>query len=396
MSNEDPLLTTLCAICHTQPPKYRCPRCETRTCCLPCTRRHKLWSQCSGVRDPAAYLRTGELATESAFDRDFNFITGIERRLERAGREAENRGIRVDGKGGVRDPGVVGLDSDENDNEDVNEGGRKRKRGPGSGPVPERGIVKGEAGFLRRAQDAGVKVIKAPRGMSRAKMNGSKWHSKQKCLQWAVEWVTDDGTKRVNCAETLTIAEAYDRAFPLTKEEKQLCSQNSLREDEKPATTQPEPVQGTIPQPTSNPPDNEPTDEQETAPESKNQIVPHRNVFFYLHRPRTATKQAVLSPVSPDQPLTSALRDRIVLEFPTIYILKARLEDKPSEESKYILEEEYLRTHQNTEPEVGDSEDTDAQQVFGAVDIPDVDEGKMMEVLKKDLLSSGPTPVAGS
>ncbi|KAF3344103.1 Folylpolyglutamate synthase [Verticillium dahliae VDG2] len=30
-SSNDPLLTTLCAICHIQPPKYKCPACDTRT-----------------------------------------------------------------------------------------------------------------------------------------------------------------------------------------------------------------------------------------------------------------------------------------------------------------------------------------------------------------------------
>lgn len=54
----------------------------------------------------------------------------------------------------------------------------KRKRGPAPGTGPDSGLAKGEAGFLRRAEEAGVKVIKAPKGMSRARMNGSKWHAK--------------------------------------------------------------------------------------------------------------------------------------------------------------------------------------------------------------------------
>lgn len=114
MSTTDPVLSDLCTICHIQPPKYRCPRCSTRTCSLPCSRRHKLWSQCSGVRDPAAYLKRSELATESAFDRDFNFITGIERTLERAERDAENRGISVQSglSGRGVDLSVVGLDEE--------------------------------------------------------------------------------------------------------------------------------------------------------------------------------------------------------------------------------------------------------------------------------------------
>ncbi|KAH1306138.1 hypothetical protein KXX11_008536, partial [Aspergillus fumigatus] len=211
-SSGDTLLSDLCTICHINPPKYRCPRCSTRTCSLPCSRRHKLWSQCSGVRDPAAYLKRSELATESAFDRDFNFITKIERSLERAEREAEVRGIPLDGTTAA-DPAVLGLEHELGQDGPDAEAGSKRKR-------PEQGgYVKGEAGFLRGAQAAGVRVIRAPRGMSRNKANASKWNPKHKCLSWTVEWITANGKKVTrNCLESCTLAEAYDRIYPQPKE----------------------------------------------------------------------------------------------------------------------------------------------------------------------------------
>lgn len=49
--------------------------------------------------------------------------------------------------------------------------GRKRK-------YPGPGLVKGEAGFLRGAEAGRVKVLRAPRGMSRNKQNTSRWHPK--------------------------------------------------------------------------------------------------------------------------------------------------------------------------------------------------------------------------
>ena len=155
--NHFPALTTTS---HINPPKYRCPRCSTRTCSLPCTRRHKLWSQCTGVRDPAAYLKRSEI-NESSFDRDFNFITGIERSLERADRDAENRGIDL-ARGQIED------DTDDTQEPGV---GQKRKR-------PQQSFVKGEAGFLRGAEAGAVNVLRAPRGMTRNKQNNSKWHPK--------------------------------------------------------------------------------------------------------------------------------------------------------------------------------------------------------------------------
>ena len=115
------------------------------------------------MRDPAAYLRRSELSTETAFDRDFNFITGIERSLERADRDAENRGIDL----------ARGQDKEDGEEGDIQGSGLSRKR-----KHPQQGLVKGEAGFLRGAESGQVNVIRAPRGMTRNKQNGSRWHPK--------------------------------------------------------------------------------------------------------------------------------------------------------------------------------------------------------------------------
>lgn len=108
-------------------------------------------------------MKRNELATEAAFDRDFNFITGIERNLERAERDIDNRGIDL----------VHGTQVDQAETESAQDSasGLKRKR-------PNQGLAKGEAGFLRGAETSGVKVIRAPKGMSRNKQNGSRLHPK--------------------------------------------------------------------------------------------------------------------------------------------------------------------------------------------------------------------------
>ena len=82
----EPLLSSLCRICHTNPPKYRCPRCSSQTCSLTCSKRHKLWSDCNGVRDPTVYKPRHELATPAGIDHDYNFISSIERGIERTDR----------------------------------------------------------------------------------------------------------------------------------------------------------------------------------------------------------------------------------------------------------------------------------------------------------------------
>ncbi|PYH73019.1 uncharacterized protein BO88DRAFT_441505 [Aspergillus vadensis CBS 113365] len=430
-STPDSPLSDLCSICHLQPPKYRCPRCSTRTCSLPCTRRHKLWSQCSGIRDPAAYLRRSELATESAFDRDFNFITGIERSIERAGRDAENRGIDV-ASSDVRDLEAVGLDAGDVGGGNGNKGGAgagagaggKRKRGGDTGSAG--GGTRAEMEFLRRAEERGVRVVRAPKGMSRNKGNGSRWLgryvylslssllawgmgdranyvvSRNQCLVWTVEWILSDGEKRMrNCSEMAPVADSYDRVVPVPKEEGSDEQDQKQTGDEKPAETpeskteqQPQDATTTATEPASATEPTQPTDTPTAQPEASEAtptsdvlpLTPHRDFYFYLHRPRTATKQPVLAPLPPKITIAAALRGHTVLEFPTIYVLPDSPDTiRAQEDSKYILEEEYLRTHQSPEESSEDTGDADDTLPPGAIDLQGVDESKVLEVLQKDL-----------
>jgi hypothetical protein len=50
---------------------------------------------CNGVRNPGAYLKRKELATEKTFDQDFNFIAGLERQLESSSRDLDRREISL-------------------------------------------------------------------------------------------------------------------------------------------------------------------------------------------------------------------------------------------------------------------------------------------------------------
>lgn len=81
----------------------------------------------------------------------------------------ENRGIEL-ARGQVVQ-GEEGQDDGSASTSAAAGAGRKRK-------YPSQGLVKGEAGFLRGAEAGRVKVLRAPRGMSRNKQNTSRWHPK--------------------------------------------------------------------------------------------------------------------------------------------------------------------------------------------------------------------------
>lgn len=93
------------------------------------------------------------------------------------------------------------------------------------------------------------------------------------------------------------------------------------------------------------------------------------------------------------------LRERTVLEFPTIYLLPQSPETLLAEDSSpFILEEEYLRTvapeGADQSAESGEENEIDLSGLPGStVDLEGVDEKKVLEVLKQDLFESVPETV---
>lgn len=234
---------------------------------------------------------------------------------------------------------------------------------------------------------------------------------RHKCLSWTVEWISATAEKTIrNALETYPICEAYDRAFPLPRQDRPStevkketeASQEEPSTEEKPMTTEvpdaPAPTTTTTDTQPTNPPNQESTQQPTAETEEQNPtlpITPHRNLYFYLHRPRTATKKPVLVPLPPLAKLASVLRGRTVLEFPSIYALPDSPETilAAKESSPFILEEEYLCTATPEElGEIGEATESEQEGTtndVSGVDLGHVDERKVLEVLKQDLFESG-------
>jgi hypothetical protein len=98
------------------------------------------------------------LATPAGIDRDYNFLVGIERGIERAEREVtEVRGIDVDAL---------------NEQEWRANGGRGR--GNRGGMCNRRG----DSNIAKAFERSGVIIEKAPKGMSREMSNMTTWSRK--------------------------------------------------------------------------------------------------------------------------------------------------------------------------------------------------------------------------
>ncbi|KAG7108260.1 putative box C/D snoRNA protein like [Verticillium longisporum] len=189
-SSNDPLLTTLCAICHIQPPKYKCPACDTRTCSLACTRRHKAWSSCSGIRDATAYVPRARLRTPAGVDHDYNFLHGIERAVQRAEREiVEERRLLAEDE--LRPVEIRSV--------------QWRRQKDGS----KKKVLVTE--MRRRLATFGIHVRRAPTGMSRQKENGTNVHKASGRIHWQVEWLLLEPGEAKE-ADTKVEVEADDNA----------------------------------------------------------------------------------------------------------------------------------------------------------------------------------------
>jgi HIT zinc finger len=323
--------------------KYTCPRCAIHTCSLPCVRRHKQYAQCSGIRDPAEYRKRSQLATPSSLDQDFNFITSIERHVQRADDEILEKGIYL---------APAGL---------------HRSGGP---------RIKFEAEMRAR----NIKLIRAPQGLSRCKNNKSSLKGAD--LSWTVEWLPHDGRRRLQqVIETKTVIESFKSCFG-----KKGLGQKRKRDSESTFTRPeaPQPSQKNSSQQEENKensaetPVMDNTNDKPVTPTPAHE--PLEALHFYLHRPQTSSKITCLIPIEPTATWKELLTGRTVLEFPTIYVREEVTEALPP---PFILERDYLQKH---------GEDVVVQQQVGPERVEkasqepaNLDPQKLLEMLSKDL-----------
>lgn len=287
-------------------------------------------------------------------DHDYNFLSSIERDVARTDREiVEARGLFARGDelfGEGR--GAAGARG-------VNRGSYGRGRGGGG-----RGKSLSQMSFAERldinTRQARVDVRHAPKGMQRKVENGTSWSKAQRCINWTVEWITESGERKLGtCLEKWPVAKAWgemlheEKMRGLSQGERKrwrderekersakrrrvnsvsrswpIISQTILQNSETAAWNQAEEFE--VGQ-------EEKEDEEEEEPAWKRGIVGY---YFYLLRPNTPIKlPKVLIPVSSSQTLADTLKDRTVLEFPTVFALSKGPDELGN---LYMTEKQYM------------------------------------------------------
>ncbi|AEO61445.1 hypothetical protein MYCTH_2311603 [Thermothelomyces thermophilus ATCC 42464] len=180
------VLSTLCSICHTEPPKYKCPRCGVRTCSVPCVQKHKARADCDGVRNPRAFMPLKQLKTPAGVDHDYNFLTSIERARERAEKEVlearrllSEKDLRPKNEDKVFQKVWYG---DELRHVPV----QSQPYGKPEGPAFIDGFDKH---VRRRLRYLNIDAITMPKGMARQRENKTAWNRRTQSINWQVEWL---------------------------------------------------------------------------------------------------------------------------------------------------------------------------------------------------------------
>ncbi|KAK6064028.1 box C/D snoRNA protein [Seiridium cupressi] len=226
MSN-DPLLTSLCGICHIREPKYKCPRCGAKTCSLACVKKHKNWSSCNGERDPTVYIPAAQLRTDRGIDHDYNFLHKIQRKVDQIDKIfTEERGILPQ----------------QNQHAHPNKRARLHKGQSRGKTTLGEGLRPWARASLSRLRKLDISIEHVPYGMSRAKENKTSYNHKLRVINWQVEWLLLDsviGPTRIlsKVPDSIPIYAAFgdcqwQRLSKAEKEAEKKAQKAKMRDDE--------------------------------------------------------------------------------------------------------------------------------------------------------------------
>ncbi|RDA82505.1 hypothetical protein CP532_3182 [Ophiocordyceps camponoti-leonardi (nom. inval.)] len=317
----DPMLSTLCSVCHAAPPKYTCPGCQRRSCSLECVKDHKARSSCDGKRDETAYVPPSKLRTVNGLNHDYNFLQRLGMSKERAER------ILVD------DSGLVSRDELKPETVQVPTY-KKGRDGRTYRVFKERKKVasvqqnRSERLLERKLVRSGIEMLRAPKEMTRRKENRTTVSRRSGVIWWQVEWLTvrDEGESDVGLTTRLLSRVAddadLDDAYRLARFGKDRGREKGVEVREAPLANfrwgsgVDSSMESSMQEPSTGcwidmDKDKDKNDDEKTS------------FHFLLGPPPTGSAATTkVTAVHPGETLRDVLPGTTVMEFPTIYVLR--------------------------------------------------------------------------
>ncbi|KAL6913434.1 hypothetical protein ACHAPO_003185 [Fusarium lateritium] len=322
----DPLLTSLCGICHISVPKYKCPRCGARTCSLGCIKKHKAWSECSGERDATAYVAPSKLRTPAGVDHDYNFLHGIELSVERAEK------VLVEERKIVQEEELRPMTIQEVKWKPGRDG-RKRK------VLVTRVLheAKGrsfERYLAARLKKLNITIMCAPTGMARQRANHTTLNRRTMRVNWQVEWMTFEDATDTEAKKIRALSKVMDnmplyQAYHTFLEEQQ--SAKGKQSKKIPRTGLDGQLQDStnstwssgsfaLQDPFSQTWMNHHDTEPGMWPSEKDEAQ-KRQFQYLLVNHSSPSDKPVVTKLDPEDCLREILKNTRILEFPTIWVL---------------------------------------------------------------------------
>ena len=173
----------VCLICHLNEHKYTCPACGVKTCSINCVKRHKRQTECSGLVDQSKFVPKKILSQdESHINRDYNFLMNV------------GRQIHV-GKGDIKSS-AKNVFKRQFGGGNQNKNKRFKGNNVDSQEAVDTRIECVKKAFLQEPTTVikrnNTMIIQLPPGMSRATSNKTGYDKKVGSFIWTVEWVVID------------------------------------------------------------------------------------------------------------------------------------------------------------------------------------------------------------
>lgn len=296
----------LCAICFKTPYKYKCPGCSIKTCSVECIKRHKKQTDCTGNVDETQFVPKKHLEEAPVhINRDYNFLLRLGRNIL-VGKEE----IHLQAKN------VFKRRSNANNNR---YNSRNKRLQADTNDLRLQAVYKtfqNNVSTVIKRQNTMVVLVSD--GMTRAVSNKTGYDKKLKSFSWTIEWVL--------------LYDTYQKEVLSYK-----ISESTILKD-------------AVPLNVLNAVMDQEIDKDELQFYLKNVIRHKHNTYIELNR---------------DDLVLNALKDTIVLEYPTIFVSLNKIQGNiiPLLEA-YTLQgtEEESESNSDSSSSSSDSSDSDADE----------------------------------